>query len=390
MMIFRLAWRNAVGAGLRTWLNATVLSFAFVAIIWTQGLYQGMNAQVEDTMIATVYGSGQYWHKDYDPFDPLSLPDAHGRIPGVLSELARSRQAVPILMTQGSIYPEGRMQPVLLKGIDPRQKALTLPSDALATGGKELPVLIGTRMAGTTGLKKGDFITVQWRDVHGTFDAREARIVSVMKTTVPDIDVGSIWLPLERLQQMTGMKEEATLVVLARKTPNPGVAAGWTFRSPEFLLQDLRDIVRSKTVSSSIMYAILLFLAMLAIFDTQVLSVWRRRKEMGTLMALGLTRGRVIGLFTVEGAMLGILAVIVGAIYGIPLLVLFATNGWALPKLTDSMGLAVGEKLFPRYGAALVLGTTLLVLIVTTIVSYLPTRRIAKLKPTDALRGRFT
>jgi len=32
----------------------------------------------------------------------------------------------------------------------------------------------------------------------------------------------------------------------------------------------------------------------------------------------------------------------------------------------------------------------LLVLIVTTIVSYLPTRRIAKLKPTDALRGKMT
>jgi len=29
-------------------------------------------------------------------------------------------------------------------------------------------------------------------------------------------------------------------------------------------------------------------------------------------------------------------------------------------------------------------------LIVTTIVSYMPTRRIAKLKPTDALRGRWT
>lgn len=389
-MIFRLAWRNAIGAGLRTWLNAIVLSFAFVAIIWTQGLYEGMNAQVEDTMIATVYGAGQYWHKDYDPFDPLTLPDAHGRIPSALAELTSRGQAVPILVAQGSIYPEGRLQPVLLKGIDPGQKALSLPSAGLASSGEELPALIGTRMANATGLKKGDFITVQWRDVHGTFDAREARIVSVMKTTVPEIDVGSIWLPLERLQAMTGMNDEATLVVLSRDAPNPGPVAGWNFRDHNFLLKDLRDVIKTKTISASIMYAILLLLAMLAIFDTQVLSVWRRRREMGTLMALGMTRGQVIGLFTTEGAMLGILAVVVGTVYGIPLLVLFATRGWALPKLTDSMGFAVGEKLFPRYGAGLVLGTTLLVLIVTAIVSYLPTRRIAKLKPTDALRGRFS
>jgi ABC-type antimicrobial peptide transport system permease subunit len=58
--------------------------------------------------------------------------------------------------------------------------------------------------------------------------------------------------------------------------------------------------------------------------------------------------------------------------------------------MMDQIGWAIGSRLFPSYGAALVLGTTLLVLIVTTVVSYLPTRKIAKLKPTDALRGKLT
>jgi len=42
------------------------------------------------------------------------------------------------------------------------------------------------------------------------------------------------------------------------------------------------------------------------------------------------------------------------------------------------------------YSAGLVAATTFLVLVITTIVSYLPTRKIAKLKPTDALRGRMS
>ena len=41
------------------------------------------------------------------------------------------------------------------------------------------------------------------------------------------------------------------------------------------------------------------------------------------------------------------------------------------------------------YSAVLVAGTTVLVFLLTTIVSYLPTRRIAKLEPTDALRGKI-
>ena len=149
-------------------------------------------------------------------------------------------------------------------------------------------------------------------------------------------------------------------------------------------------MIESKSVSSGLFYVILLFLAMLAIFDTQVLSIFRRRKEMGTLMSMGLTRVQLIQLFTMEGAFNGIMAAILGAIYGLPLFHVLSQSGIDLPELTDSYGFAIGEKLFPTYSAALVIGTTLLVLIITTIVSFIPTRKIARLKPTDALRGKMT
>ncbi len=108
------------------------------------------------------------------------------------------------------------------------------------------------------------------------------------------------------------------------------------------------------------------------------------------LMAMGMTRRAVVGLFTLEGALLGVLAALLAALYGTPLALLLVRNGWALPKGIDSYGMALGDKLFPVYGAVLVLGTVILVLTVTTIVSYLPTRRISKMKPTDALRGRMS
>ena len=149
-------------------------------------------------------------------------------------------------------------------------------------------------------------------------------------------------------------------------------------------------MVQSKKVGGSILYVLLLFFAMLAIFNTQVLSIFRRRKEMGTLMSMGLARPKLIQLFTLEGALHSVLAAIVAAIYGLPLLWYFAVKGWAMPAMVDTMGFALGEKLYSTYSAGLVVGTIFLVLMVTTIVSFLPTRKIAKLKPTDALRGKLT
>ena len=75
---------------------------------------------------------------------------------------------------------------------------------------------------------------------------------------------------------------------------------------------------------------------------------------------------------------------------GVPLLWLSAVKGMSFPQETmDSMNLALPSTLYPSYGVPLVVGTTLLVLITVTIVSFLPTRRISKLKPTDALRGKM-
>jgi len=389
VLILKLAFRNLLGAGLRTWLNVLALSFSFVVIIFLQGIYNGMNAQAERASVEALYGGGQYWHPRYDPYDPLSLMDAHGPVPARLDSLRTVGLATPILIRQATIYPGGRFQSVLLEGIDPDQDVLTVPSALLRGGDDVIPALIGTRMAKTTGLRPGDQVTVQWRDVHGTFDAADLRIRQVMRTLVPEIDNGQIWLPLERLRRITDMPGEATFVVLRRDGPGPAPGTGWTPRDLAYLLQDIRALRRTKSIQASIVYVFLLFVAMLAIFDTQVLSIFRRKREIGTLMALGMTRVQVIELFTLEGALHSVLAAGAAAVYGLPLLAYEAAKGFELPVDTQAFGFAFGERIFPIYSVALVVGTTALVLVVTTVVSFLPPRKIAKLKPTDALRGRM-
>jgi putative ABC transport system permease protein len=390
MIIPKLALRNLLGAGLRTWLNVVVLSFAFVVIIWTQGLYKGMNDQAERASVDAILGGGQYWQEKYDPLDVLSLDDAHAAVPQDLQAMIETGRATPILAVQGTLYPEGRIHPVIIKGIDPDQKLLSLPSQFLKAGENRFPAIIGSRMAKSTGLKVGDTVTLRWRDANGTFDARDVEVIQVMKTVVQSVDQGQIWVPLESLRNLAGMKGEASLVVVAPGTIERPAVPGWVFRDLDFLLSDVKQLVRMKSAGATILYVVLILLAMLAIFDTQVLSIFRRRKEMGTLMALGFTRNRVIRLFTLEGALHGVLAAIVAALYGIPFLTWYARHGWALPEAMDNYGFAIGEKLFPVYSLGLVIATTLLVLVITTIVSYLPTRKIAKLKPTDALRGRMS
>lgn len=390
MIELKLAYRNLVGAGLRTFLNVIVLSFAYVVIIWHQGLFYGMMQQSVRDSTDWEIGGGQYWYKTYDPYDPISLDDAHGALDTRLKDSIMLGDAAAILIRPATIFPQGRLVSVVLKGIDPAQKILRIPSDKLTPQDGYIPILMGRRMASSNEFKAGDTITVRFRDIHGTFDALEGKIAGIMDTNVPTIDRGQLWIPLERLRKIMSMPDQATIVVVAKDAAGAADLENWKFKSQKFLLSDITQVIKSKRIYSAIMYVILLFLALLAVFDTQVLSIWRRRREIGTMMALGMTRARVILTFTFEGVISGVLAMLFGAVYGIPLLILTAVKGLNIPHASDSYGFAISQRLFPAYPAGLILGTVFIVMITVTIVSYLPTREISKLKPTDALRGKMS
>ena len=388
-LLIKLAIKNLLGAGMRTWLNVIVLSFSFLIIIWHKGLLDGWDRQAKTETINWETGGGQYWQASYDPYDPFSLTDAHTKIPSSFAEQTEKGELTSILVTQGTFYPGGRIQSILIKGINSNQSVLKIPSASFINNKEEIPAIIGRKLATENNLKEGDAVMLRWRDVHGTFDAGEMKIIGIFDSKVPAVDIGQVWLPIERLQKMMDMPGEATIIV----TKPIGAAIvnveGWKFKSSEFLLQSITDMIKMKSVSGAVLYIILLSLAMLAIFDTQVLSIFRRQKEIGTYIALGMTRRQVIGLFTIEGSLNSIIAGILAALYGIPMLAWQAKTGLSIPGGTKNFGLAGSDRIYPAYSLGLVLTTIAIIFITTTIVSYLPTRKIAKMKPTDALRGKL-
>ncbi|MDI6849169.1 MAG: FtsX-like permease family protein [Candidatus Saccharicenans sp.] len=534
-VLLKLAIRNLLAAGLRTWLNVIVLSLTFVVIIAAQGLFRGMGDQAARASIDYEFGGGQFWHPAYDPYDPLTIQDAHGPIPEDLKPLLASGQATPLLIIQGTLYPQGRFLPVLVKGIDPDQNILAMPSPFLAASATEsktqqekikhsnndssdqaetfqdsnhghgeqtkenikmnipdeIPAIIGTRMAAAARLAVGDTAILRWRDWRGAYDARPVRIVHIFRTIVQSVDSGQVWIPLSVLQAMAGLPGEATIITLApgvtAPAPTPrqqaplrknlsgkisvliktdgnhsSTAAGaagirihnkhpefysrfaaaiksqefkrpsekleaaarpadlvgtvrtgrflisagssapvpssgrgqpaagdWAYRDLRYLLRDIDQLVAAKTAGSTTVYVILLFMSLLAIFDTQVLNIFHRIREIGTLVALGLTRRQIVVLFTLEGTLQAVLAAVLAALYGYPLLSAFARTGWKMPEAFDSFGIALGERLVPVFTGGIIVGTVILILSLTAIISFWPARRLSRLRPTDALRGKL-
>jgi ABC-type lipoprotein release transport system permease subunit len=388
-LAIKLAFRNLIGAGLRTWLNVIVLSFSFVVIIWIKGLMAGWDHQAKKDMSDYDIGNGQFWHSGYDPYDPFSLNDSHAPVPAELKTEISSGDIEPELIVQGTLYPGGRIQSVLIKGIDPDQRILKLPTQKMDTVTDAIPAIIGSIMMRDLKASMGDRIMLRWRDVNGTFDAADIMVVATFSSNVPAAEAGQVYIPIERLRKMMSMSDEATLLTFGRNYAPSSTPAGWVLKTTKELTSSIDEMIRMKSTGQSILYGILLLLAMLAIFDSQILSIFRRQREIGTYIALGYTRWQVVGLFTVEGTMYAVFAAILSALYGLPLLTWQAKAGYTMPMEGSEFGIAMAKTLYPVFSAGLVVSTVLLVMIVTAIVSYWPSRRIARMNPTDALRGKL-
>ena len=388
-MLFKIAFKNLLGARLRTFLNVFVTSISFFMIIFMTGMYDGMRQHAKQVTIDTEIAGGAYWHPMYDPIDPIIFEDSHSILPQEIDALVKRKKAVPILVSQAAIYPNGRIMPVIMKGIDPNQNILNMPTKILGESmDVNIPVLIGKGMANIIKLDVGDTFTIRWLDSGGTYDADEGTIVKIMDTENFKLDMGHIWIPIEKAQKMLVMENEVTYVAYEKgleKIHSPG---NWIHRDVDYLIQDIEAAIEADKPGNQIMFAILLSLAAMGIFNAQVLSIFKRGKEIGTLMALGMTRSKVVRLFTIEG---GINAVLASALTAFPFGIIFwwtAKHGIPMPMDYTEMGFMIAKQLIPIYSLGLIITTTILVFTIVIIVSYIPSRRIAEMKPTDALRGK--
>ncbi len=194
-----------------------------------QGILQGWDREaISDTKKWEIAG-GQYWNAKYDPYDPFTLDSASNVLPKAFENAYKNDEIEPVLISMGTIYPQNRSVSLMIKGINPNQKLLQLPTQKLVSADStNIPAIIGLGMANQTGLKEGDVVTLRWRDANGTFEAQDIRIASVFKTFVPSVDNGQIWLPLETMQKMTLKPNSATILLKSEKAEIKNID-GWNF-----------------------------------------------------------------------------------------------------------------------------------------------------------------
>ena len=386
-MILGIAWKNFYRQGVRAFLNVLVTAFTMIALIFMLSLLNGFQLQATRNMVTTDMAGGQYRAPGFDILTPTEWEDRTIFVPDVLHTLSSSSKA-EVLVQQGLLFPNRRIYPVQLRGIEMEQSLLDLPlSELKAYDSKPdyvIPVVVGTRMAKKAHLKKGSTLVLKWRDINNVVDARNVLVVDVVNFNNPRVDEGVVWVRLDHLRSMTARFGEVSWVAVRKFI---GSVDGMEFHTLDMLMADLLALLKQDRRNSRILWAILMFLAGTSVFNTQILNIFKRQKEIGTLMALGMEAKKIVRMFVLEGSLAAFGAVVLGLILGVPFFRWFQSIGLDVSHLSDST-MPVRERVFLDIHFLEVVSTVSLVVLIMILVAWWPVRKISNLDPTLALRGR--
>ena len=386
-MILEIAWKNFYRQGVRAFLNVFVTSFTMIALIFMLSLLNGFQAQATRNMVTTDMAGGQYRVPDFDILTPTEWEDRTLSVPNVQHTLSASNKA-EVLVQQGLLFPNRRIYPVQLRGIEITQSLLDLPLSKLKTYGPQppdvVPIVVGRRMAKKAHLTKGATLVLKWRDKNNVVDARNVLVVDVVNFNNPRVDESLVWVRLDHLRTMTTRPGEVSWVAVRKFV---GSVDGMKFHTLDMLAADFLALLKQDRRNSRILWAILMFLAGTSVFNTQILNIFKRQKEIGTLMALGMEAKKIERMFVLEGSLAAFGAVALGLVLGIPFFIWFQSIGLDISHLSDST-MPVRERVFLDIHFLEVMSSVSLVVLIMILIAWWPVRKISRLDPTLALRGR--
>lgn len=262
----------------------------------------------------------------------------------------------------------------------------------------EEAMVVGADLAQDFNAGVGDTLTVLARTKYSTFQALDLKIKGIIKSDDYAIDANSILITLGLAQKALDLGKGVTEVDIRLKNPDridlfkkkylgrfPGLEI-WTWKE---VAEDVMAHSRSHDMGKNIVFLCIIIIALVGISNTILIAAFERMREIGMLAALGMKRGQIVGLFILEGTMIGMAGSALGCLAGFLLMAFWTTRfGFDLSFAMKSWGY-IGFRSGVFLGAwnlELIPLVFIFGVIVSALSSIYPAWVASRMEPTEALR----
>jgi putative ABC transport system permease protein len=408
--IFEIAWKNVWRNKLRSSIVIASITIGLIGgifyLAFSNGMVQSQVASSIKTEISNIeIHNPSYLINDETKFgikNTNEIIDKLKSIKGVESISAR-------LKSVGMISSATTGAGIVLNGININDEIKTTDiSEKIIEGSyfkKEIrnPILISKKLADKLKVKVGSKIVVTFQNMNNEITYGAFRVIGIYKTENTNFDIYNSFVKKDDLANLLNYQNsDATeiAILLNHNDITDSVTAKLNnifssqINNKEIVvrswkqIQPMLQMMNEMTIQFTMIFVIIILIALsFGIINTMLMAIMERVREIGMLMAIGMSKIKVFIMIMMETIFLSVTGGLLGLVIS-----------WLLVQLAFKTGIdlsAVGEGLNswgyssyvrPELGNIYYFLIAILVIVTAIFASILPARKALKLIPSEAIR----
>lgn len=378
-----IAIRHLTSRRRQTIFSVLAVGLAVMLLMWSQAMMVGftdeMYSKTVDTMMPHVTVEPQEG-EDYIHLYRKLIEDIDG-IDGVVG-------ISPVLSGPATFEYKGKNKNVVMQGIrvEAHDSVMYINDNIIEGSFRDLEispnsVVIGDALAEKLDVETGDTIDASFPEANPA----DLKVVGIYNSGTP-MDETLAFTSLSTVQDFLDVSNVVTTILvrgddreraqaISEKIDTLGYpASGWKETNPEII-----QTLKMEGTSNAITLGLIIIIASFGIVSTLFMVVMEKTKEIGMLMAMGVSRRSILIIFVMESGILGLLGALMGVILGATLAIQMGSFEYEMEVMAGITSIPFVVRI--QDAVIIVLFTFLLNLIA----GIYPASRASKLKPVEAI-----
>jgi ABC-type lipoprotein release transport system permease subunit len=256
--------------------------------------------------------------------------------------------------------------------------------------------VVGHKLAEKLKVRLKSKIVLRFQGTDGNLNEAAFSITGIFGTSNTAFDETSVFVKKSDLDAITGgdsgIHEIAIMLndignIPAIQSRLQGSLPGEKVQNWIEIKPEMGMLTSAIAVEVYIILGIILFALAFGIVNTMLMIVFERTRELGMLMAVGMSKARVFGMIMLETVFLTLIGGIVGMALGAGLIFYLHNHGIDLSAFSKGLSAyGVDTKIYPFITRTFYINLTVMILSTGILSAIMPARKALKLKPVEAIR----